>query len=69
MNPLQFLIDLAALAVLAASWLYFLRAAVRQSAHLPSRKLHMTPELWVALALTALAVVYYVYTLVRPERS
>jgi hypothetical protein len=68
-NPLQFLIDLAVLALLAASWLYFLRAAVRQSAHIPSRKPHMTPELWVALALTALAVVYYIYTLVRPGRS
>lgn len=69
MNSLQFLIDLAVLAVLAASWLYFLRAAVRRSAHLPSRKLHMTPELWVALALAVVAVVYYVYTLVRPGRS
>jgi hypothetical protein len=69
MNPLQLLIDLAILALLVAAWLYFLREAVRHSSHLRPRELHMTPELWVASALTALAVVYYIYTRVRPGQS
>ena len=62
------LIDVAMLALLAAAWLYFLRAVVRRAAHLPSRKLHITPELWVAVALTVIALVYYLFTLVRPGR-
>jgi hypothetical protein len=68
MNPLHLLIDLAVLALLAAAWLYFLRETVRRAAHLPSRKSRMTPELWVALALTAAAVGYAAYVVARRGR-